>query len=450
MSWFAKSLATTLNLNDDDDNSESSHPNPQTESPTHPNSDPTDSSNRGVKEDLSELKKTLTRNFWGVASFLAPPPPSSSDSDPNGSDPDDSDSPVIPNIRNDFAEIGGKFRSGISKISNNMAVVSEITSKMASNFLQLGVENEEGRDYYEFGAVGVTDRVVDFVRDVVMHPETWLDFPLPDSDDEEDFDMSDAQQEHALAVERLVPRLAALRMELCPGYMSETCFWKIYFVLLHPRLDQHDAEVLSTPQIVKARSLLTQNNLRNNSSAKSELDTSRRETLSIEEDMKSPAEEFLSAPSATRIKSVPVETSALESAPPQADIETEKHPVLVNEVRIVDKSVIQEENVIQKKKQNLPSTSSSNVLGETDEDDADDWLKEETSETVSSSDKIIPIDNDEDVSFSDLEDEGDVPTSYKKKDSRDWVQLDGSKQDRHDPENKYSNDWLDLDEIEVE
>ena len=64
-----------------------------------------------------------------------------------------------------------------------------------------------------------------------------------------DFDMSDAQQEHALAVERLVPRLAALRMELCPGYMSETCFWKIYFVLLHPRLDQHDAEVLSTPQV---------------------------------------------------------------------------------------------------------------------------------------------------------------------------------------------------------
>lgn len=46
-----------------------------------------------------------------------------------------------------------------------------------------------------------------------------------------------------------MPRLAALRMELCPGYMSETCFWKIYFVLLHPRLDQRDAEVLSTPQV---------------------------------------------------------------------------------------------------------------------------------------------------------------------------------------------------------
>lgn len=61
--------------------------------------------------------------------------------------------------------------------------------------------------------------------------------------------MSDAQQEHALAIERLGPSLAALRMELCPGYMSEACFWKIYFVLLHPRLSKHDAELLSTPKV---------------------------------------------------------------------------------------------------------------------------------------------------------------------------------------------------------
>lgn len=64
-----------------------------------------------------------------------------------------------------------------------------------------------------------------------------------------DFELSDAQQEHALAVERLAPRLAALRMEFCPGHMSESYFWKIYFVLLHPRLNKHDAELLTTPQV---------------------------------------------------------------------------------------------------------------------------------------------------------------------------------------------------------
>lgn len=64
-----------------------------------------------------------------------------------------------------------------------------------------------------------------------------------------EFDLTDAQQEHALAVEHLAPRLAALRMELCPGYMSDDNFWKIYFVLLHPKLNKMDAAILSTPQV---------------------------------------------------------------------------------------------------------------------------------------------------------------------------------------------------------
>ncbi|GJW75969.1 putative BSD domain-containing protein [Tanacetum coccineum] len=53
---------------------------------------------------------------------------------------------------------------------------------------------------------------------------------------------------HALTVESLAPRLAALRIELCAGYMSESSFWKIYFVLLHPRLEPPDAELFSTPE----------------------------------------------------------------------------------------------------------------------------------------------------------------------------------------------------------
>jgi len=61
--------------------------------------------------------------------------------------------------------------------------------------------------------------------------------------------MSDAQQEHALVVESLLPRLAALRIELCPTHMSEGWFWMIYFVLLHSRLSKQDAELLSTPQV---------------------------------------------------------------------------------------------------------------------------------------------------------------------------------------------------------
>lgn len=64
-----------------------------------------------------------------------------------------------------------------------------------------------------------------------------------------DFDMSDAQEEHALVVQHHEPRLAALKIELCPTHMSEGCFWKIYFLLLHSRLSKHDAELLSTRQV---------------------------------------------------------------------------------------------------------------------------------------------------------------------------------------------------------
>lgn len=124
---------------------------------------------------------------------------------------------------------------------------------MASNLLQLGPEEEEEEKGFDLdkGAVGVTEEVVAFVRDITMHPETWLDFPLPETEDDEDFYLSDAQQEHALAVEQLVPRLLALRIEHCPTYMSEARFWEIYFVLLHPRLDNQDAKLLSTPQVSK-------------------------------------------------------------------------------------------------------------------------------------------------------------------------------------------------------
>ncbi|KAG2639518.1 hypothetical protein PVAP13_2KG008800 [Panicum virgatum] len=48
------------------------------------------------------------------------------------------------------------------------------------------------------------------------------------------FDMTEAQQDNALAVESLASELADLRIELCPSHTSEGCFLKIHFVLLHP------------------------------------------------------------------------------------------------------------------------------------------------------------------------------------------------------------------------
>ena len=129
-SWFARSLANSLRIDDDDDDIQNDV---VTESPTtsprnnnnnnnnanesEENDDETLLQGRGVKEDLDEIKQPLTRQFWGMASFLAPPPSTISHSNTFGS------------------------------------------------------------------AVGITEEVLTFAMNIAMHPETWLDFPIDEEDD---------------------------------------------------------------------------------------------------------------------------------------------------------------------------------------------------------------------------------------------------------------------------
>ncbi|KAE9596711.1 putative BSD domain-containing protein [Lupinus albus] len=476
MSWLARTIANSLRLDEEedkedlhnnDDNLISTQSKSELESdPQSPSSSASTPTARGVKEDLSEITKSISRQLWGVASFLAPPP----DPDPNPpSEPSDSnatDEDIISGIRSDFEEISGRFRSGISKISGNKTV-SEFT-KFASNFLQIGSDEGNGLD----SVVGLTEEVLAFAGNIAMHPETWLDFPHLVDPDSDDFELSDPQQEHALAVERLVPSLAALRMELCPGYMSDGCFWKIYFVLLHPRLDKSDADILSTSEIVEARAMLAPT-LDKRSKENKESDLSLRGNVPSNEE-----EQHLSVPSSAQLESGPLQTSAVEAIPSivVTDVEMVKYPVQSTGTHVTDMSVAKAEPVNPTSEQSL-SGSVNRFLGdshETYEDDADDWLKEDTSEMVGPGGTSVPIGNEEDVSFSDLEEEeDDVPASLKKttsgsdsstKDSRDWVQLSRSRpnevnsaESRHadsehssarNSDTKDSNDWLNVDDID--
>ncbi|CAI0393450.1 unnamed protein product [Linum tenue] len=184
---------------------------------------------RGVREDLSELGQTLQRQLWGVAAFLAPPPTTQaaaeaaseattscdrSASNLNDSDPSDrpdgattGNSEETSGIRQEFAEIGGRFRSGVTEISKMMGS-DYFHFGLEGDRLETQVEEEEeegGEEYYYEEAdgedleteeydddwaakvVGITDEVLAFARNIAMHPETWLDFPL---DEEEDLDDS--------------------------------------------------------------------------------------------------------------------------------------------------------------------------------------------------------------------------------------------------------------------
>ena len=57
--------------------------------------------------------------------------------------------------------------------------------------------------------------------------------------------ISDIQRDHMESIEKLVPDLASLRGRLCPSYMDEDIFWKIYFRLLESNIIEHSSEVYS-------------------------------------------------------------------------------------------------------------------------------------------------------------------------------------------------------------
>ncbi|KAG0463561.1 hypothetical protein HPP92_019630 [Vanilla planifolia] len=386
MSWLARSLVNSLRVEGDGESE--GEPSRKVGNDDGPDDEALKDgdpllSTRGVKEDLSELTKSITRQLWGVASFLAPPPSpilSSSLSHPSvppcAGGPDEvelAESPRMAGIRNDLAELGGRFKSGISMLSNSMAV-SEI-SKIASTFLPLGDDGmeEEVEDGGKPGreAVGVTDEVLIFVRHISMHPETWLDFPfIADDDYADDFVMSDAQQDHALAVEHLEPRLGALRIELCPSHMSEGCFWKIYFVLLHSKLNHGDAELLSTPQAIQTREMLL-HDLQNRN--KPNNDDPAACLVSSKED-EQPQPTYL------------------------VEVETQVKPV--------EKSVVKEDLPCPAKEKDLHFDVSS-ASSQKDEDYEDGWLEDETGEVVGTGRSSVPLGDEEDVSFSDLEEEDD-------------------------------------------
>ena len=177
---------------------------------------------RGVKDDLSELSHTLTRKFRGVANFLAPlPERSSSDlsnprlsqsrfSDPelnqsSSSDPrlnrSSSSDPRLdqsssfdpwlnqPPSSSDRPEscVGIDTRETEIRARSSDTMedkrLEDLRDDLEEEEEEETDEEEEEEEEEEMDAVALTDEVLAFARNIAMHPETWLDFPLdPDED----------------------------------------------------------------------------------------------------------------------------------------------------------------------------------------------------------------------------------------------------------------------------
>ncbi|CAN1764398.1 hypothetical protein LINPERHAP1_LOCUS9235 [Linum perenne] len=149
-------------------------------------------------------------------------------------------SPGLAGVRSDLAEIGGSLKAGLRAVSG--------ISKNGED----EEEDDEGGD--EDYVAGITEEVVEFANKISGRSACWTDFPLSL---EADFKITDSQREHASTIEYIVPSLRALR-ETLQGYMSSEHFWMVYFILLLPRLDEHDMEILSSPQSPMDCSILLQ------------------------------------------------------------------------------------------------------------------------------------------------------------------------------------------------
>lgn len=107
-------------------------------------------------------------------------------------------------------------------------------------------------------------------------------------------------------------------------------------------------------------------------------------------------------------------TSKHTSSSMATDFETEKYPVESTELQFIDKSVIAEKTVIKTGNKDSLVGPSSKPLVQNFEDDEDEW-PEEDSDFGACSGTAYCMGNEDDISFSDLEDVDDVRVPIKTK-----------------------------------
>lgn len=91
---------------------------------------------------------------------------------------------------------------------------------------------------------------------------------------------------------------------------------------------------------------------------------------------------------------------------PMPGVEADKHPVSITEAEIIDKSVIEEELVVKNEIKSIAAEKSKFYTAE-DDKEVEEWLEDMAPVPVSKTGNITSVGQEEDVSFSDLEDDED-------------------------------------------
>ncbi|KAK9944827.1 hypothetical protein M0R45_010376 [Rubus argutus] len=122
--------------------------------------------------------------------------------------------------------------------------------------------------------LGVTEQLIDHVKSFTL--ETFKNFPLPDDEGATcgdnspttssniQKDLSEWQERHATLVLSKVKELSHLRYKLCPGYLKEHQFWRVYFMLVKKQVAEYELRAI---QLARVKEMAMENEKSTSASA---------------------------------------------------------------------------------------------------------------------------------------------------------------------------------------
>lgn len=122
----------------------------------------------------------------------------------------------------------------------------------------VGEAEEKGPGDEELTRFGVTEELREFVKGVTI--STFKDFPMQEEPEISDApavsnvrqDLNEWQAKHATLVLSTVKEISKFRYELCPRYMKERKFWRIYFILVDSYVVQYEKKYIEESKLKAA------------------------------------------------------------------------------------------------------------------------------------------------------------------------------------------------------
>ncbi|KAL7151748.1 hypothetical protein ABFS83_04G052300 [Erythranthe nasuta] len=160
------------------------------------------------------------------------------------------------------------LRRNISKLKRtSLPSTTAAASDSAAKGSKIKTKEEEDEQLY-----GVTEQLAEFIKSFSL--ETFTNFSLideerssVDGDDSGNLskDLSDWQEKHAMLVLSRIKELAQLRFRLCPRYLKEREFWRIYFSLVRSYVIEYELRAVRLAKLEQMR--MGNETVSNNSSA---------------------------------------------------------------------------------------------------------------------------------------------------------------------------------------